>query len=356
MQIDMHYYGTYAMARAAGLNPSTSMTIATCAQFVDDNTGDGQVEFDDGGRLDSVATAHHAADLENIDDQNQRIVWIPFHFIPGNEGDEFTERLVCRKDSAIAREMISNHLSQADKSFAAELMGVAAHVYMDTFSHYGFSGVSSRRNEVVGDSFEYYDLNPNVRNYIAGKKDSFIGRFTLRVSNIKSSIADLAALGHGGVLTNPDRPYLDWSFEYEYPSRRRERRNNPSTFFEGCEKLYGVFARFSESIDGVADGGGKPFEEIAEKVRAIIGFQGKCDERIAQWQNAASAGELFAAPETIPNYEGLTWNDRRDKLGEADQKSSAALSEPVFRFYQAAAYHRTYILRDLLPKHGIVAD
>lgn len=37
MQLDMHFYGTYAMARAAGLNVKTCTTIATAAQFVDDN-------------------------------------------------------------------------------------------------------------------------------------------------------------------------------------------------------------------------------------------------------------------------------------------------------------------------------
>ena len=37
MQLDMHYHGTYAMARAAGLTPDAAKMIATCAQFVDDN-------------------------------------------------------------------------------------------------------------------------------------------------------------------------------------------------------------------------------------------------------------------------------------------------------------------------------
>jgi len=37
----MHYYGTYAMARAAGLNRGASIIIATAAQFVDDNAESG---------------------------------------------------------------------------------------------------------------------------------------------------------------------------------------------------------------------------------------------------------------------------------------------------------------------------
>ena len=36
MQYDMHYYGTYAMAAAAGIPKRDAESIATAAQFVDD--------------------------------------------------------------------------------------------------------------------------------------------------------------------------------------------------------------------------------------------------------------------------------------------------------------------------------
>ena len=39
------------------------------------------------------------------------------------------------------------------------MLGIAAHVYADTFSHYGFSGVSSRGNKVYNSSFR---LNEEV--------------------------------------------------------------------------------------------------------------------------------------------------------------------------------------------------
>ena len=45
MQVDMHYYGTYAMARAAGLTKEKAKTIATAAQFVDDNANKETIEF-----------------------------------------------------------------------------------------------------------------------------------------------------------------------------------------------------------------------------------------------------------------------------------------------------------------------
>jgi len=36
MQIDMHYYGVYAIARLAGLRPEAARMIATASQYVDD--------------------------------------------------------------------------------------------------------------------------------------------------------------------------------------------------------------------------------------------------------------------------------------------------------------------------------
>jgi len=38
MQEDMHYYGTYAMARAAGLKVKDAKVVAYAAQYVDDST------------------------------------------------------------------------------------------------------------------------------------------------------------------------------------------------------------------------------------------------------------------------------------------------------------------------------
>ena len=79
MQIDMHYYGVYAMARAAGLTREASGRIATASELVDDNAEEEYVEFGDGGRLDLMPTAHHTLDTENRNEEMQRKVWVPFH-------------------------------------------------------------------------------------------------------------------------------------------------------------------------------------------------------------------------------------------------------------------------------------
>ena len=169
----MHYYGTYAMARAAGLKKEVCETIATAAQFVDDNAEKESVEFRDGARLDVEATAHHTINVKNLDREDQRQIWVPFHFLPGNEGDSYTQRLVCKKDSEIAQEVIKFNLSLLDQPFALPLVGITAHVYADTFSHYGFSGVSSRANKIVNDSIEFHSLDPKIEEYIKDKAKEF---------------------------------------------------------------------------------------------------------------------------------------------------------------------------------------
>ena len=376
MQIDMHYYGTYALARAAGLAPEAARTVATSAQFVDDNAAQDHVEFRDGARIDKEATAHHPFDRSNLDGHDQRRVWVPFHFIPGNEGESYTERLKCRMDSDIVRAMRDHHLTLSDRAFALELLGIGAHVHADTFSHYGFSGVSSRGNKVDNGSFRFHeeveggdgtvdDLVPAMRDYITGKvarffEDNESNGFSWR--NIKSWLAEEAsgALGHGAVATLPDRPYLVWSFDYEEQPDAvcgmRSVRDNPATYLEGCRALHETFRRFAGLRPDFASNDGRGFEAIEARIGRIVRVQANKDGRIAAWKEAAHSGELFGTVgETIPDYEGEAWNAQWKGLN-GGETYSAAFDLPVWRFYQAASLHRSYVLRDLLPKHGLIVD
>lgn len=358
MQLDMHYYGTFALARAAGLREDAALVIATSAAFTDDATARDSVRFLDGARLDVEATAHHAVDIHNVDLEDQRKVWVPFHFFPSNQGDEYSERLVCRMDSPLAREMVDHNLRQHAQPYYLALMGVTAHVYADTFAHYGFSGVSSRRNRIANDSFRFDDLDPAMRDYISGRAKTFFDRYQAEgglMENIKSWFAETAsgALGHGAAATFPDRPYLVWSFDYEYPDVRRERRDNRETFLAGCKALHGMFRQVAEFRPELASGGGREFEAIEERVRSILAVQALMKGRIEAWQKACSDGDLFGKPEAIPVYDPDNWHAQRDGLdGVGDSRE--ALDKPVYRFYQAAAAHRTYVIRDLLPAHDLV--
>jgi len=355
----MHYYGTYAMARAAGITRDAGKVIAIAAQYVDDNAAKDSIKFRDGGRLDAQATAHHAVDRKNIDLEDQRRIWVPFHFLPGNQGKTYTERLMCRQDSEIAREMVKHNLTLADRSYALPLIGITAHVYADTFSHYGFSGISSRRNKIVNDSFKFIGLNTKTEKHIlekAGKsKENYPGEDGF-LTNVKSWFAEKlsGALGHGAAVTFPDRSYLKWSFEYEDPEKGSGVRDNPATFIEGCEALHKLFRKFARSRPDCSENKYSRFSDIKNEVEGILRQQGPKRERIQAWQSAAKTGNLFATgPETIPRYNADLWHNERENL--ARKKDSDAITGlSVYRFYQAAAVYRTYVLRVLLPSKGLV--
>jgi len=365
MQEDMHYYGTYAMARAAGLTAPQAGTVAMAAQYVDDSTANDSEIHSDGGMMRTVATAHtNSQAIGNAADNHveQRQVWVPFHFFPGNQGGTLSERLQCAKDGLLAREMVQNHIRHAvaaKDEYGLQLMGVTAHVYADTFSHYGFSGVSSRNNAVDSESFEFDVKNPEMLAYINDKYGRFLEKYgsSFLIANWRKLVSDgaeavVASLGHGGVGTYPDRPFLKWKFTYEQSGKPSGWRMNPDTFLEACGKLHEAFSDFAGQAGLARNPVG--FDSISEKVRGIIEQEAPMQGRIEAWKAAIRGGELFkpVADEAL-SYSADVWEQQ--KAGFNNLPSSADASRlDVYKFHQAAIYHRDHTLKQLLPRHGIV--
>ncbi|WP_031481817.1 DUF6765 family protein [Maridesulfovibrio frigidus] len=360
MQKDMHYYGTYVMARAAGITQKRAQIIASAAQFVDDNATKKSVNFEDGGALHSRASAHHAMNIKNLDRDDQRFIWVPFHFLPGNEGESFTEKLVCTKNSDLAKEMTRNHREQHKEDFSDELMGVAAHVYADTFSHYGFSGVSSELNRIDNDSFEF-DIAKNsseIIEYVENKQKHFKVKYSEDAGFFETIASWFAeelsgALGHGAACTFPDRPFLVWKFDYDKPVKSSGWRDNPSTFMEACEALHKMFVEYTQAKSGITDMTALDFNSIREKVKNILEFEGTEEERIKKWKDAVTKEAFLGNNQTFPEYLGIDWLTEKGEL-EGKDSSMKALNTSLYRFYQATSYHRHYVLRDLLPSKKLV--
>lgn len=357
MQIDMHYYGTYVLARAAGITANRAQVIASAAQFVDDNEDCGCMYFNDGGALFSEQTANGMVDKDNYCNECQRRVWVPFHFLPGCEGETYSQKLLCGKDSSTAQEMRNNHLSHADWECADELMGITAHVYADTFSHYGFSGISCDENKIINDSLEFGDeITEKTKEHIKKRDKHFEKKYGRKSSfgeRLRSFLGEALSdsLGHGAVYTYPDRPYLSWKFDYEEGTLGGGWRDNKETYMEASRNLYDMFLNYKDSGSGIADRPAMDFSTMEEKLFEIIKFQGSKEERISQWINAVSSG-FIGQEEQIPPYLGIRWNEQRAEVEGSN--SDKLLNKPVYKFYQAASYHRQYVLRELLPKKGLL--
>ena len=362
MQTDMHFYGTYVLARAAGLLPAHAKTLAYAAQFVDDSTQQDSEPHPDKGLLYGIATAHHDSQCvlnRLVEADEQRRVWVPFHFLPGGDGESLEEKLLCVKNSQIAREMVGHHIKKAlDQPFGFELMGIAAHVYMDTFSHYGFSGISSEYNKVDEDSFELIEVkNEEMERYLLDKKGAFINKYGLR--SFTSSLIEkgTGALGHGAVATYPDRPFLHWrvTFEKKRPKNGTlSDRDNPKTYLEGCEELHRYLSSFAHQYYVDNPVVQQPFSSFREKVNEILRFEGKKEDRVQQWRSAIERGVIYP-PE--PDEERITysfeeWENEKSQFSKYPS-SKEAIRTHIYQFHQAAALHRYYVLKELLPAHGI---
>lgn len=342
MQTDMHYYGTYVMARSAGLNSAVCQTIATAAEYVDDSDYV-RAALTDGAFLEAHATAHHPVDSDNLLPVDQRRVWVPFHFLPGNKGNTFEEKLVCQKDSELAQEMVEHHLNSQKDSFSLELMGITAHVYADTFSHYGFSGISSDLNQVDPDSIKLSPDEDTVQGYIKEFKEKYLA----------GKVADVVGLGHGAVATYPDRPYLRWSFKYQNSGDSSGDRVNQETFLEACQKLHAMFTKFAEAFPDLCDAQTKcNFADIKNTVAEILSVEADMDKRTEAWQNAVIAGTIYpnTSKEPIPAY-AKTFNNDIEIM--QSHSFDTIKSTAGYAFLSAAKFHREYVLNELLPQHGL---
>ena len=361
MQVDMHYYGTLAMALAAGIPKDDAEIIAYASQFVDDSTGTDSEENEDHGPLYAINTAqgHRQVIIDNpfrIQEITieQRRVWIPFHYLPGGEGTTFSEKLLCIKNSKIAQKMLEHSMEVAhNKPFELHLIGITAHVYMDTFTHYGFSGISSTLNRIKNNTIL---LNEDQ------KIDALLPR--LNVAHIAEGIA--RGLGHVGVIELPDIPYLKWQFEFDRPRSNYDDKNvrdNSIDFMEGCKSLYNYFLKFAKkkyskfdswrnfassglNFRNVKAGKRIKFSKIKEILRNIIEFENdNKEDRIEKWYDSGLIQDC-------KRYNKDTWEQDKEKFSKLLSSSNGILTD-VYRFHQAATYHRYYVLKDLLPSYGI---
>lgn len=364
MQIDIHYYAAYAIARMAGLRPASARTIATASQYVDDATARDIIHHETGSKLAPVVTAHKLLELaENRDVNDQPFVWVPFHFFPANKGTSFAEQLICQKDSPLINELITQYLTLHDRPFALELLGLVAHVYADTFSHAGFSGISATQNKVDAAGITPINATAPTATYLDKKLDSFFrmfgfqgGLWTDMRRSIISSGAEIAsgALGHGAVAVLPDLPYLEWTFQYEHSSETIH-QNNPMTFLTALEKLHTLFQRFLSVSQGHDDGtSGIDFATKKDRIKDLLFFQNGKAQRSQKWRSAFAKGELGITPgEKIPLYDPAPWDKQRTHFPALDKPQKTAATS-IYHFYQAAGLHQHTLLRELLPKHNLL--
>lgn len=350
MQIDMHFYGVYGLARAAGINPQMASIIACSSQFVDDAIEDKTLVFGRQAVITSM-TSHKPIDYQNSLSRDQWNVWSPFHFLPGFDpaAQSFEQAMVCSKRGRSAEEILKFALDGSDNPFGAHLAGIVAHVYADIFSHYGFIGLWSEWNKVHAESIKIH-ASPSILQYLEEKLDGFL-------SGLTGTVAELVPVGHGAVATLPDRPYLHW--EYDYHDGRHVVRHNLEDYIAACEGLHKFFGKLVTKNSAFGSvSAGTDWQTVEPVLRKILAREEKLEDRVDAWTEAITSDQLFktlAADRSVDYGDAVVseWGARG--ICSTYRKTGSFDQCPGYLFHKAAWAYRNYVLDNLLPSFNVLA-
>lgn len=342
MQRDMHFYGLYALARAAGIVDSEAYKLAYASQYVDDAKIDDEIIIAGRIALLPTMTSHKALDYKNILNGEQWKVWVPFHFLPGNEGDndDFASRMICRRGSRIAQIMMREMFHKRNQQFWPHLIGIAAHSFADTFSHYGFIGYNHARNKINSNSIRIETEEALTGQTIQGKLEHYFTRFV-------SNIADFLPVGHSSAGNYPDRSDLRWSYTNGDNGGKRLVRDNRADFLEACRQLFLFLKRYTKSKRSIYTKKFKEWGEIEETVAACIAYEGSLSEKEENWKEAIAKGDFGAVSELDRklNYDKDEWSPRELENGLSFEEVRAS---DGYKFIKAAKHFRKFVLEELL--------
>jgi hypothetical protein len=334
---------THVVARLAGFSAEEAGIVAHAAQFVDDATEDGTILFDNGARYARIASAHKTLDYRNFESLAASRVWIPFHFLPGNMGlpagevpdGPFINRLITIPNSSVAQDMLRATIADRAAPHALHRLGIAMHVYADTWAHQGFVGV----NHVVNAATDLTGAD--------GEPDVAL------MDRVKNYFVNTALpLGHGTVLSHPDKPYLVWA--YTNGLGERITRNNPDDYIDAAENMCRAMQAFREGdFDANVEGLTAVDRNVIQRLlRDIRGEEGAT--RHARWLEEIAGGSFSFGADQIGYYE-TSWHDAAFSTDDEGRYRYAEsfLESDWKRFHDALQVHRYDVVHRILPRYGI---
>ena len=359
MQIDFHHTVTYVTARAAGFDHPDAEKIAYCAQYVDDAVQAGTIRFQNQALYDRSSSAHKMADYRNMKALANHRVWLPFHFLPGNDGhgpgenpgQPFVEKVVCRKDSPVARDMIAACIRDREKPFGLHRLGITMHVYADTWAHRDFAGINDNIND-IGNLKDESDTGVDTGKMLARFFGTLFDRTASRI------VGDALPLGHGAALSFPDLPYLTWSYTDREGQRRV--RNNTEDFIAAADGLCRAMQRFRAGDTGADVAGLDQIytTKISSLFKDFTTEEG--DERHGKWLSAIADGYFPFGSQTLAYDPAGKASWKHQALGTSKPTDEYPWTKEFLTsdwkyFHDALLDHRFTLIHDILPRYGICA-
>lgn len=355
MNIDFHYGVVFYLARLAGLPSPDATKVAHACQYVDDATTHGLLKFKDGQTFDRIASAHELYDfVHNAENEQNRIVWVPFHFLPGLEGQSVEEQAICRPNSAVAQDLMTVTLQASGLDNGLHRLGVGLHTYIDTWAHQGFSGMVSDVNRIVklvGD--DHPEDTWRAKLFAELKK----------VVNTTEAIAidQFSGLGHGAALHFPDLPWANWS--YTTKSGKIVHRANLPDFLEAADMAFKVIsAHFRKSDDFRSQQSMSAQAKASLSALLAKNQNHDANTRLTNFADALKSGALSGVTEHLPDYIAKgpgSWKALATGLTSDDDSGDPPIWTDGFeksdyrKFHDAVKEQRFEVVQRILPKRGL---
>lgn len=288
MDIEFHYYMTFIIALRAGFTKEQAYKIAYSSQYTDDN--------DTSYRIRSGEGDYYINDISQTSDitkpQQERLRIYPlFHFMPGT-ADEIWRSAQGRKDGKLhqltaipASQNASALLRDALDSGNIYRIGIASHMFADTFAHQNFVGFKDEFNAMSG---FLEGLLPNI--------------------------------GHADAKFSPDIPNLIWK-DTRLTSKFALRKNR-DIFLSAAASLFDHYDRVANRPAGPAK------EGLLADVGEAIGAETESGTNKSTSRRLDGYKDLLK--ESLVEYNEDDWFDEAVRYGPDPQKTGTSESEPLF--------------------------
>ncbi|NQT65934.1 MAG: hypothetical protein HQ554_07115 [FCB group bacterium] len=358
MKKDAHYYAVLAFARACGFKKEAACSVAYASQFVDDakinyitlkeKPASGEFEIiDNKPALFNMATCHSYFKVKTFNFSSMTNNTCAFHFVPGCEGSSFVKKMRCKEN----KQVINNILRDAKEEDDLVKFGMVLHPFADTFVHKGFSGILSKVNDIQ-------KCKPRKISSILLKP---IIRVMLLFGNKKfDKYLDSAmpAYGHGQAMENPDLPYLEWSYEYDYTDEFSEELkptniDNKKRFKRAFENIKQHLEEYLTKHPEYKDDNVN-FTDFGLLHKILI-KQGSDKKRIKNWKKLLLETKLFLKSDVAYKYDENLWlkqafsNFDKKKFNER-KVTNAVLTNNFnesnwYKFYKAVKWYKTMFFK-----------
>lgn len=386
MNIDFHYYGTYVAARLAGYDFASAQIIAHSAQYVDDSS-DNMLKDGMGNYYIKTFTPIPTVqgNIEIFFDINFRWaedtlnktvdVWVPFHFLPGNYGDnqviqkytgptqdegEFFSwffdsesekqfKLLCQPNSLIVKTMVNDVvMNHTDKDYTLNMAGMRMHVLADTWAHMFYVGLPAWFVNDAND--DVYQISGTTKTPVKWQRIWPWDDSTDILNGEQATPNALAYnsavyLGHGRMGHLPDYPYLKYQYTPRW-SKDTITKDNTSYFMQAIRQLTKALSCIKNKtlfdINSYAD---LP-TDVEDVIKNILST--RVNDQSDTWKKQIPQIKINGVPLEVPaDYDKNIWLNTYIK--------TPVNTTDYYRFNYSAVKH-LLLVRDCLAEWNIYFD